>query len=229
MPLDSEWKGLFATGILHTASTGWYYCCVALQNMRLESLSMKRVPAIVMAIVIAASCIPWLLHQGFFSVLLGITAVALFGLMVFASFQALSAWMVRWQSTPSRSRWRLLISRKRLYGWVFVLSLIPTVPHFMAVCGGDYKLAVTTAHQSPQFNDLLGAPVKEGWFSEGEGTLGRGTAEVPVRSEILIHVRGTKQGGNLRVQAVKIDGVWKLKELILELDKSGTPIDLLAR
>jgi len=50
---------------------------------------------------------------------------------------------------------------------------------------------------------------------------------VPVRSEMLIHVRGMKQAGDLRVQAIKIDGVWKLKELTLEIDKSGTPIDLL--
>jgi hypothetical protein len=149
--------------------------------------------------------------------------------MVFTSFHALSAWLVRWQSTPSPSRWRQLISRKQLWGWGIFLLLISTFPHFMAVCGGDYKLAVITAHQSPLFNDLLGKPVKEGWLSEGKSTLGRGTAEVPVRSEMLIHVRGKKQDGNLRVQAIKIDGVWKLKELTLELDQSGTPIDLLVK
>jgi hypothetical protein len=180
-----------------------------------------------MAIVVAASCIPWLRRQGFFSVLVGITAVALLGVMVFISFRAVSAWLVRWRSTPLQSRWRLLISRKQLWGWGIFFLLISTVPHFMAVCGGDYKLAVITAHQSRLFNDLLGSPVKEGWFSEGESTVGRGTVEVPVRSEMLIHVRGMKQAGDLRVQAIKIDGVWKLKELTLEIDKSGTPIDLL--
>jgi hypothetical protein len=182
-----------------------------------------------MAIVVAASCVPWLRHQGFFSVMLGITAVALCGFIVFTSFRALSAWLIRWQSTPSQSRWRRLISRKQLWGWGIFFLLILTVPHFMAVCGGDYKLAVVTAHQSPLFNDLLGTPVKEGWFSSGKGTLGRGTAEVPVRSEMLIHVRGKKRDGNLQVQAVKIDGVWKLNELTLELDGSGTPIDLLVK
>jgi hypothetical protein len=116
-----------------------------------------------------------------------------------------------------------------LWGWAIFVLVIATVPHFIAVSGGDYKLAVRTAHQSHQFNDLLGAPVQEGWLSEGKSTVGKGTAEVPVRSEMLIHVRGKRQGGNLRVQAIKIDGVWELKELTLELGESGTPIDLLLR
>jgi hypothetical protein len=175
-----------------------------------------------MAVVVAASCIPWLSHQGFFSVLLGITVLALFGFMVFASFHALSAWQMRWQSTPAQYRWRLIITPKQLCGWAIFLLLIATVPHFIAVSGGDYKLAVRTAHQSRQFNDLLGAPVQEGWFSEGKGTL-----EKPIRSEMMISVRGKKRKGNLRVQAAKDDGIWRLTELTLEIEGSSTPIDLL--
>lgn len=41
-----------------------------------------------------------------------------------------------------------------------------TVPHFMATSSGANKLALATAHQSAEFNELLGTPVNEGWFSE---------------------------------------------------------------
>jgi hypothetical protein len=190
---------------------------------------MRWVPALVIAVVVAASCVPWLRHQSFFSVLIGITAVALFAFIVFTSIHTLSAWLLRWQSVPSQSRWRLLISRKKLWGCGIFIVLILTVPHYVAVCGGDYKLAVATAHQSRQFNELLGTPVKEGWYSEGKKDVGRGTLEEPVRSEMLIPVRGKRQEGNLRLQAIKIDGVWKLTELTLEIDNSGAPVDLLVK
>jgi hypothetical protein len=44
---------------------------------------MRKSAAIVVAIIVAASCIPWLRHQRFFSVLVAIIAVALAGIIVF--------------------------------------------------------------------------------------------------------------------------------------------------
>jgi len=177
-----------------------------------------------MAIVVVASCIPWLRHQELFSVLVGITAVALVGFMAHRSFRTLSSWHTLWQSRPAHSKWRIPISRKHLWGWVIVLVLTLTLPHFAMVFGGDYKLAVATAHKSRQFNEALGAPVREGWFSEGKGTL-----EKPIRSAMLIPVRGKKGKGNLRVQAAKDDGIWRLTKLTLELEGSSKPLDLLSK
>lgn len=49
----------------------------------------------------------------------------------------------------------------------------------------------------------------------------------PGEAKLLIPVRGTKLSGSLRVQAIKDDGVWTLRELTLELEKPGESIDLL--
>jgi len=113
-------------------------------------------------------------------------------------------------------------TRNLLLGAVLVIVLMFTAPHFMATMSGAYKLAVVTAHQSPQFKEALGTPVAEAWFSEGTMQLGN-----PGEAKLLIPVRGTKLSGSLRVQAIKDDGVWTLRELTLELEKPGESIDLL--
>ena len=73
--------------------------------------------------------------------------------------------------------------RKLLSGAVFVLVLILTLPHFAATTSGAYKLAVATAHQTPQFGQALGTPVKEAWFSDGRIVLAN-----PATAEMLIPV-----------------------------------------
>jgi hypothetical protein len=115
-------------------------------------------------------------------------------------------------------------TRNLLLGAAFVVMLMFTVPHFMATMSGAYKLAVATAHQSSQFKEALGSPVTEAWFSEGTMQLGN-----PAEAKLLIPVRGPKLNGSLRVQAVKNDGVWKLKDLTLELERPGESIDLLSK
>jgi hypothetical protein len=115
-------------------------------------------------------------------------------------------------------------TRNLLLGAVLVVMLMFTAPHFMATMSGAYKLAVATAHQSPEFREALGTPVTEAWFSEGTMQLGNSAD-----AKLLIPVRGPKQNGSLRVQAVKDDGVWRLRELTLELERPGESIDLLSR
>lgn len=189
-------------------------------------VNMKKVPAIVIAIVVTLSCVPWLRHQHYFSLLIGATAIVLAGFMVFRFLLWISNWQTLRQSISGQFKWRLPISRKQLWMWVIFLVLISTVPHFVTTLSGDYRLAVATAHQSLQFNEALGAPVKEGWLSQGKSTF-----QEPIRSERLIHVSGTKRKGNLRVLALKEDGQWKLLGLTLELerpDESIESINLLA-
>jgi hypothetical protein len=93
----------------------------------------------------------------------------------------------------------------------------------MATSSDAYKLAVATAHQSAQFNELLGTPVSEGWFSEGKIEFGN-----PVTADLLIPVRGRLRSGNLRAFVLKGDRGWRLKDLTLELAHPREPIDLLA-
>jgi hypothetical protein len=112
--------------------------------------------------------------------------------------------------------------RKLLWGVAVVLTLMLTVPHFMPTGSGAYKLAVTTAHQSPRFKEMLGEPITEAWFSAGKEEFGN-----PATAEMLIPVQGRMRRGNLRVRAVKDGGRWRLTELKLELAQPDEQIDLL--
>src|SRR6266851_7244329 len=185
---------------------------------------MRRTIAIVVAIVVGASCLPWLRHQPFFSLLVGVTAVALIGLIVFGGARALSSWskQKRQQADSAQSDWWSPRFRNLLVGAVLILVLMLTVPHFMATSSGAYKLAIATAHQSPQFREALGAPVTEAWFSEGTFELGD-----QAKAEMVIPVHGRTRQGNLRALAIKDRGTWRLQELTLELTQSGDRIDLL--
>lgn len=124
----------------------------------------------------------------------------------------------------STSKWSSARSRKLLWGGALVVILMLTVPHFVATNSGIYKLAVTTAHQSQQFRDLLGPPVSEAWFSEGTWQLGNSG-----KGEILIPVQGRMRRGNLRARASKDGGSWRLAELTLELTQPDEHIDLLSK
>ncbi len=112
--------------------------------------------------------------------------------------------------------------RKLLWGVAALLALMLTVPHFMATGSGAYKLAVTTAHQSPRFKEMLGEPITETWFSEGKEVFGN-----PATADLLIPVQGRMRRGSLRVRAVKEGGRWRLTELKLELEQPNEQIDLL--
>ena len=186
---------------------------------------MRRVAAIGMGAIVLVSLVPWLRHLRSFWTLTAFVALAVWGLLVFSDLRRLSAWLglqrVRQDRAENRGRSR------SVRGWLLpggiVVALMFTVPHYMATSSGAYKLAVSTASQTPQFREALGVPVKEAWFSEGKFRWGeRGSAE------LLIPVHGHLGSGNLRVVAVKDDGRWKLTELVLELEHPERRIDLLS-
>jgi hypothetical protein len=186
-------------------------------------ISMRKVPAIVLAIVVAASCIPWLRHQPFFSPLVAITVIVLVGILVFVAVRALSAWSKqKHQPDSTQSGWWSPKIRNLSLGAALVVVLMLTVPHYMATNSGAYKLAVATAHQSPQFGQALGSPVTEAWFSEGKEQFGD-----PATATLIVPVQGRNRQGNLRAQAVKDAEGWRLTELTLELTHPDESIDLL--
>ncbi len=114
-------------------------------------------------------------------------------------------------------------SRTWLVGATLFVVLMLTVPHFIVTNEDVYKLAVATAHQKTQFNNTLGIPVREAWFSEGITEIGRGA-----KAELLIPVKGSRRNGNLRVAAVKDKSSWRLRELTLEVTHPDEHIDLLS-
>lgn len=113
-------------------------------------------------------------------------------------------------------------ARNLLAGSAVILILMLTAPHFLAVTGGAYKLAMATAHERAEFNDELGPPVREEWFSGGKTLFEKGA-----KADLLIPVQGSKRKGTLRVLAIKDQENWKLKELTLELAQPEKRIDLL--
>jgi hypothetical protein len=193
--------------------------CVGLRRSEIFGLKRGRI------LVVAASCIPWLRHQRVFSVFVAIIAIALAFLIALGVAKALPKWSRKGSEqggTPQSSWWS---SRKRnlSLGTAVILVLMITAPHFIATSSGPYKLAMATANQMPQFIEVLGGPIKEAWFSEGRMEYGS-----PAKAELRIPVTGSKQNGFLQVVAIKEEGRWKLKELALELARSGERIDLLA-
>lgn len=184
---------------------------------------MRKIAPAVMGVIVVASCIPWLRHQHFFSIGVGATAIVLAGLLVAAAVHAAFTWSKRQQSGSQRSTWLSPKLRNWLLVAVLLGLLIPVVSQFVARSSDAYKLAVATARQTPQFTEALGAPIKEAWFSEGRTEYGN-----PARAELTIPVTGSKQKGDLQVVAIKEDGRWRLKELRLEVARSGERIDLLA-
>ena len=184
---------------------------------------MRRVVAIVVAVIVAASCIPWLRHQRLFSVVVGVTTIVLAGLLVTAGVRTLFKLREHQQSGSQPSVWLSPRLRNWLLLAVLLGLLIPLIAQFMARNSDAYKLAVATAHKAPQYTEALGAPTREAWFSEG--TMGYGN---PASVELTIPVTGSRHKGDLRALAVKESGSWKLKELTLELAPSGERVDLLA-
>jgi hypothetical protein len=109
-----------------------------------------------------------------------------------------------------------------LIGVVLLVALLLTLPHFIAISSGAYKLATATAHARSEFNDALGPPIREAWFSEGTTRYGE-----PTNANLRIPVQGSKRNGSLRALAIKDQGNWRLKELTLELAQPEKRIDLL--
>jgi Cytochrome oxidase complex assembly protein 1 len=114
--------------------------------------------------------------------------------------------------------------RKRLLGVAIILAMGFPITHLVGTGSGAYTLAVATAHKTPQFGEMLGTPIREGWFPESKFTFGE-----PWNAKLLIPVRGRLRGGNLRALAVKDGGNWKLTELTLELTQPDEHIDLLQK
>jgi hypothetical protein len=121
----------------------------------------------------------------------------------------------------STSGWSL---RKQLLGIAIMLALSLPIVHILGTGSGAYTLAVATAHRTPQFSEVLGTPVREGWFPGSKFTFSS-----LWNAELMIPVRGRVRSGTLRALAVKDGGHWRLTELTLELTQPDGHIDLLSK
>ncbi len=185
---------------------------------------MRKITTIIVGIIVVASCVPWLRHQRLFSILVGVIAVTLVGLMVFRGGQALFAWSrkIHQRADSMQTGWWPRRFRKLLLSAILILVLMLTIPHFVVTMSAPYKLAVAIAYQSPQFKRALGVPVTEAWFSESQMGLGNSAT-----ADLLIPVHGPKRTGKLTALAIKDDGHWRVTSLVLKLTQPDEQIDLL--
>jgi len=107
----------------------------------------------------------------------------------------------------------------RNWRWIallaLVLALIGGALAVMASISSEPKqMAISAALSNPDLLDLVGEPVRTGWFTRGSIDIG----PVSGSADLAISVSGTKAKGTLYATAVKSAGVWKLTSLFYGAD-----------
>jgi Cytochrome oxidase complex assembly protein 1 len=87
-----------------------------------------------------------------------------------------------------------------------------------------YKGAVARAKANPEVVEALGSPIKEGMFVSGSSHVSGPSGE----SDLVIPISGPKGKGSIYLKAVKSLGRWEYVDLVVEIQKTGQRIDLLA-
>ncbi len=86
-----------------------------------------------------------------------------------------------------------------------------------------YQNSVVTAQTHPAVVEALGSPVEVGFFVSGKTE----TNDASGRSEIAIPISGPKGKGKIYAVGDKSAGQWEMRELVVEIEKTGERIDLL--
>ena len=86
-----------------------------------------------------------------------------------------------------------------------------------------YKHALAKAKASPEVIDLLGTPIKEGYFPSGNINVSGSSGN----ADIAIPISGPKGSATIYLEAYKSSGEWAFSKLIVVQKISGKRIDLL--
>jgi hypothetical protein len=73
-----------------------------------------------------------------------------------------------------------------------------------------YQDALKRAQSNAEVIELLGVPVKNGWFTSGSLEI-QGGGEG--KAELSIPIRGSKMDGHLSISAERHDGIWSYQTL----------------
>ena len=87
-----------------------------------------------------------------------------------------------------------------------------------------YVEAMARVRSSPAAIAALGAPLKEGWFIQGEVSFENQSG----KADLSIPLTGPKGGGTISVVGTKSGGVWTYSKFVLKLDKTNQTVDLAA-
>ena len=89
---------------------------------------------------------------------------------------------------------------------------------------GAYKLALQRAQADKRVAEVIGSPVKEGWYVTGQIHVnGPGG-----KAELAFPIAGSTGKAEVFVQAHKTMGEWHLDDLVVEFENPRKRIDLLS-
>ena len=86
-----------------------------------------------------------------------------------------------------------------------------------------YEEAVNRARNDPRVVRELGEPIKTGWWLLGN----MHTSGASGTADLTIPISGPRESARIYVEAEKRAGVWQFEFLVVEIDGSDEPIDLL--
>ncbi len=85
-----------------------------------------------------------------------------------------------------------------------------------------YQQALAKASENQQVRDLIGEPIKAGWFSSGQISVNGGTG----KADLSIPISGPRGKGTIRAIARK-NGVWNFTWLQVTIEGRSQSINLL--
>jgi hypothetical protein len=158
-----------------------------------------------------------------------LTLIPVFGLvMPFVLGAKGSAWAWR------NGRWDSIAHFKRVQSrWAFwgVVIWLGAIALYGGIFGGvfyslkhseAYELGVSRLQANTVAVNALGAPISTG-FPFGKISINGASG----RADLNFSVTGTRATGRVQLEALKTNGVWSLKTLILKMDGRDDEIDLL--
>jgi hypothetical protein len=87
-----------------------------------------------------------------------------------------------------------------------------------------YQQALRQAKANPAVVQALGEPIEEGWLTMGNISVNGPSGE----ANLQIPISGPKGEGDIYLEAEKSAGEWTYSTLLIRIDGSDEPIDLLA-
>ncbi|OCA53199.1 cytochrome c oxidase assembly factor Coa1 family protein [Photorhabdus namnaonensis] len=123
-------------------------------------------------------------------------------------------------SLPEKRSW---LARK--WKWMTIYFIPVFIVGAFAIVMGvmkssePYKKALSLAQSNPIVKNILGQPIKTGWFVSGSVN--------DREAELDIPIKGNRSGGTVHVDANKYAGHWRYKNITVQPDSGGRLIDLL--
>lgn len=111
-----------------------------------------------------------------------------------------------------------------LAGFALFISLLLTFIEYRIRSSPVYQTSMARACDSSYVIEAVGQPIRAGWFTTGTITLysdGRG------RAKLRIPITGPKGRGILTVDAMRISGGWRFRDLQFVAAGKNSPVDLL--